>query len=380
MKYTLLLLLFSISVNIQATVITGNANNYYTLVPLLTPGDTLMLHPGTYPWGLNIYDLTGTDSARIVIIGAPAYGSVFTGSPGVNTVSIKTSAYVSIYNIKIDGMQVSDDIDAVKAEGTSGNWAHHITLDGLWITGYDLDRNQVGISNKCPAWDWVIRNCTINTAGTGMYLGSSLGTEPFINGIIENCLIINTIGYNIEIKRQNDGLRTLPGMTLNGKTIIRNNVFSKGANSSGGDVSRPNLLLGGFPATGDGSNDRYEVYGNFFYQNPSEGLLQATGNHAIYNNIFYNNMGGWGIAIMSHEGHAPRLSDVFHNTVIVDGEDGIYYSGLDTNYASSQHCYANVSFSSTNPFVNIPVDNAENISGDYTDASTYLNNVTSNIP
>ena len=46
-------------------------------------------------------------------------------------------------------------------------------------------------------------------------------------------------------------------------TIIRNNVFIKDDQLSP-DGDRPNLMLGGFPTSGAGSSDLYQVYGNFF--------------------------------------------------------------------------------------------------------------------
>ena len=51
-------------------------------------------------------------------------------------------------------------------------------------------------------------------------------------------------------------------------------MFIKGDQPSP-DGDRPNLLVDGFPDTGAGSSDLYEIYGNFFYHNPREALLQA---------------------------------------------------------------------------------------------------------
>ena len=98
----------------------------------------------------------------------------------------------------------------------------------------------------------MIRNCVIQGAGTGMYLGNSDGNEPFIAGLIEHNLVIDTIGYNIEIKHQNPRPRVSGIPTGRSKTIIRHNVFSKSANSSTGRRARPNLLVGHFPRSGPG--------------------------------------------------------------------------------------------------------------------------------
>src|SRR5262249_19677853 len=78
--------------------------------------------------------------------------------------------------------------------------------------------------------------------------------------------VANTIGYNMEIKYQ------LPRPNISGMptgpstTIIRHNVFIKNDQPSP-DGDRPNVLLGGFPNSGAGSTDMYEVYGNFFFHN-----------------------------------------------------------------------------------------------------------------
>lgn len=57
-------------------------------------------------------------------------------------------------------------VDAVKAEGHA-DWAHHITLENLLIRvrGHGNNQQTVGISTKCPAWGWVIRDNEIIGAG-----------------------------------------------------------------------------------------------------------------------------------------------------------------------------------------------------------------------
>jgi len=247
-----------------ATVYQGNPNNYTGYLNNLSAGDTLYLQSGNYNSGLNVHYLQGTAQAPIVISG-PASGNaaVIRGRSCCNTVSIIQSAHIVIQQLTINGLNIPN-IDAVKAEGSTGNWAHHITLEALHIINHGANQQTVGISTKCPAWDWTIRRCIIDGAGTGIYLGNSNGNEPFVNGVIEYNLIKNTIGYNMEIKHQNTGQRNVTGMTQNGKTVIRYNVFIKAQNASSGGNARPNLLVGNFPASGAGANDFYEIYGNFF--------------------------------------------------------------------------------------------------------------------
>ncbi|MDD1626345.1 MAG: hypothetical protein LUQ26_02555, partial [Methylococcaceae bacterium] len=308
----------------KARIIPATPATFEAKVPYLLPGDTLQLAAGTYTKPLGINGLNGTVSHPVVITGA-GNATIFNGNDCCNTISIRKSAYVVIKNMKLDGLNISGP-DAIKAEGNTAanpNWTHHITIENLMIVNYANNQQQVGISTKCPSSNWVIKNNTIDGAGTGIYLGNSDGTQPFVNGIIENNFIQNTIGYNIEVKHQINGQRDLAegvkaGTNLGGKTIIRNNVFSKGKNSSAGESARPNVLVGGFPLMGVGKNDYYEVYGNFFYNNPVEALFQGTGNVMLYSNIFVNHANPADfrtVYIAPHNGVSPQNVQVFHNTL-----------------------------------------------------------------
>ncbi len=236
------------------TIYNGNPGNYLSFLGSLGPGDTLQLAAGIYTSGLSINDLNGTAANPIVIIG-PASGSpaVFEAQSCCNTVSIRDSSYIEIRNLELDGLG-KPDIDAVKAEGDA-QWAHHITLENLYIHDHDDNQQTVGISTKCPAWDWVIRNNIINSAGTGMYLGNSDGSAHFVNGLIEGNLIVDTTGYNLQIKHQTGTRPTGLGMPASGTTIIRHNVFSKANNGATGGNARPNLLVGHWPLSDAGAND-----------------------------------------------------------------------------------------------------------------------------
>lgn len=364
----------------KAQQINANPGNYVSLISTLTPGDTLLLAPGNYTNGLKIFNIMGTSTQPIVIMGS-GDTTVFTGNACCNTVSIKTSAYVTISNFKIDGQNIPN-IDGVKAEGNQGNWAHHIELNNLLIVGHGGTRATVGISTKCPAWDWIIRECTIDAAGTGMYLGDSDGKKPFVNGIVEYNLVKNTISYNIQIKHEYEGFRNVSGMTLNGKTIIRHNVLSKESNPSSGYDSRPNLLVGGFPASGDGSNDYYEIYGNFLWQNPSESLFQGTGNIMFYDNVCVNYSGGWGLAFQPHNGVQPGDIKIFHNTIINDASWGIKLQNTDP--AFQKYVYGNAVFSDYPSPIYIvdntnAIDQSDNIEDSISNTNNYVNNATNDI-
>ena len=347
----------------SATVYNANPENYRNFLPILQPGDTLALSLGTYNRGLGVHNLNGTEVAPITIMG-PSSGvrAVFVAQSGSNTVSISNSSYVRILNLQLDGRNLP--VDAVKAEGTS-QWAHHITLENLYIQRYDNNQQIVGISTKCPAWNWIIRNNIIDTAGTGMYLGNSDGSAEFVAGLIEGNLIADTIGYNLQIKHQYVR-NTAIGEPESGSTIIRNNVFIKARNASFGGDARPNVLVGHWPLTGVGSTDHYLVYGNFFFQNPTgQGLFQGEGNIALYSNLFYNSLGN-GLMIQPHN-ELPRDITVFGNTVVTLAT-GIQVVGGAPGY--SQLVIGNASFAQ-NP---IQAQNqSSNVTGTLATARNYLN-------
>ncbi len=316
----------------------ANPSNYRALLPTLGPGDRLLLAAGTYTQGLPIDNLHG-QPGRCIVFEGPATGprAVFTGRSGDNTVSITDSSYLAVRNLELDGL--GEAVDAVKAESPSVA-VHHVTLENLDIHGHGANQQVVGISTKCPAWNWVVRRNVIVGAGTGMYFGNSDGSAEFVASLVEHNLVRDTIGYNMQIKHQ-DSRATGLGMPASAQTVIRHNVFSKAQGSSTGVDARPNLLVGHWPLTGPGANDVYLVYGNFFHENPSEALFQGTGHVALYDNLFLNDFGD-AVNFQFHEGGSVRNVEIFHNTVVASG-DGIRVTGVEGGY--TQRARANAVFS-----------------------------------
>lgn len=298
-----------------AAIIDATAQNYRELLTKLKPGDTLRLAAGEYHRGLPIHNMRGTREAPIVIRG-PSTGdpAVLVARAGANTVSIVDSAHVEIRDLTLDGRGIL--VDAVKAEGHA-RFAHHITLENLVIVNHGAHQAKVGISTKCPAWGWVIRGNRIHGAGTGMYLGNSNGHDPFYGGLIEYNVITDPIGYGIQIKHQH--ARPALDIAPRGRfvTVIRHNVLSKANGASSGPDARPNLLLGHWPLSGEGSTDEYLVYGNYLADNPHEALLQAEGNVAIYGNVLRNRHGP-GMHIQPHN-DIPRNVRILDNTIVTLG-------------------------------------------------------------
>ncbi|MBU1664157.1 MAG: right-handed parallel beta-helix repeat-containing protein, partial [Gammaproteobacteria bacterium] len=277
----------------------------------LRAGDHLLLRAGDYERGLPLHHLAGEPGRPIVIEGE--MGVRFLARPGSSTVSLLDVSHLVIRNLELDGRNLP--VDAVKAEGHS-RYAHYITLENLYIHDHAASQQNVGISSKCPTFGWVVRDNRIERVGTGMYFGDSDGSDPFVAGLIEGNRVSDTTGYNLQIKHQMSRPADLPESDRDHDSVIRHNVFAK-ETAWPDHAARPNVLIGHAPLDGPGSRDRVLVYGNLFWQNPSEALLQGEGHLAIYNNLFVNSQ-GHALHIQPHN-DVPRQVDIFHNTVLARG-------------------------------------------------------------
>lgn len=154
-------------------------------------------------------------------------------------------------------------------------------------------------------------------ASTGLYLGNSDGSAPLVNGIIENNIIVDPIGYGMQIKHQTTWDGEIPKQIESGRTLIRGNLFFKTTRSSSNEQARPNLLLGHAPVSGRGAQSYYDVHSNTLVDNPGEALFQAEGNVVFYNNRLVNRHKTTfpAIAIQPHNA-APRAITIFHNTIV----------------------------------------------------------------
>ena len=344
----------------SAAVVNADPTNYLDVLSKLSGGDTMLLAPGIYANGLLIADMHGSAEDPIVVRGPDDGSAVFTADDCCNTVQLDTASHITISSLTLDGSGTNGAF-GVASRGP----CHDITVENLKIINYGAGQQIVGISTKGPAWNWIIRRNTVIGAGTGMYLGDSDGTAPFVNGLIEYNLVADTIGYNLQIKHQEPRPASIGLPTSDTRTVIRHNVWSKRHNASVGEMARPNVLVGHYPLHGIGMNDRYEIYGNFFYQNPTEALFQGEGNIALHDNVFVNPYGD-AINIQAHR-DKPRTVDVYHNTVVAAGR-GIRISGQDKRF--SQRIIGNAVFAA-DPVVG--PDQQENITGTLAASTQYLN-------
>ena len=336
--------LFSPHSDANAAIIEADPSNYEALRDTLQPGDTLRLAPGVYPL-LYLRNLNGTPDAWITVqgpeMGEPAIIKPDPANPYCcNLIELSNSSYLALRNLTID----SASTDAIFGINLSSK-NHDILVENCIFIGQDSNQQTVAISTKGIDWNWTIRGNTIIEAGTGLYLGDSDGSAPFINGLIEGNIFINTLGYNAQVKYQNP-YSLEPGMPPGPHTtVIRDNVFIKEKAQSEWPSdrlsgARPNLLVGGFPNTGANAQDRYEIYGNFFYKNPDENLLQGSGRAAIHDNIF---VGGSRTSINLVDHDLPLKIAYVYNNTIYGGNRGIHVS--NGNALEASHIRGNVVFS-----------------------------------
>jgi hypothetical protein len=327
----------------------------------------LRLVPGDYRDLLRINNLNGRADAWIVITG-PLSGppAIIHADPGpcCNTIEIDNSSYVALEHLTIDGGGAQSD-GAFGIEARSGK-VHHIRIEDNDLINHDGSQGTDAITTKVTTWGWVIRRNRIVRAGTGLYLGNPDGSAPFIGGLIENNLITDTIGYGMEIKWQGprqivEGMPTAPT-----KTIIRHNVFIKKDRPVGGSGARPNLLVGGFPSSGPGSEDRYEIYGNLFYHNPhGEALIQASGRVSIHDNILVD--ADTAILLVNHD--LPlRQAYIYNNTIFGVG-NGIRFS---SSAPQGDAVVGNLVFADS-PISGSITDERDNIVDSIANAGNYIN-------
>ncbi len=315
-KVPFLLMFVSLACAAGATArdLTATPANLRQQIATLRPGDSLVLQPGTYAGGVWLKGLHGRPDAPITIRGL-GERTVLLGRAGTNTMDLTDCQWLVVRDLTFDGQ--GKEVDAIKAGKDSKRGCHHIAILGNTILNHGANQQIVGISTKSPCSDWVIRGNTILGAGTGIYLGNSDGSEPFVRGIIEYNLVSDPIGYCMQIKHQNPrpDIPALPREPST--TIIRYNVFVKTDRRSP-DGDRPNLLLDGFPEDGAGSRDRYQVYGNLLFHNPRESLFQGNGRVSLHDNVFCD-APGTAVNIRPHSGKSPKQVLIYHNTFVEVG-------------------------------------------------------------
>jgi hypothetical protein len=132
----------------------------------------------------------GTAAQPIVIVG-PADHSARFGAPGCcSVVQLRDASFLQLRKLTLEVGSTGID---------SGGDSNHVLLENLQIIGDDNGTHTVGIASHGLASDWTIRGDLIGGVETGLRLGNPDGSAPFVAGLIEYNVVVDTTGANLQI-------------------------------------------------------------------------------------------------------------------------------------------------------------------------------------
>ena len=265
--------------------------SFEAAVESLNPGDTLIVHAGTYSDSGRIsIGVRGTSAAPVVIKGADGEAlplvTRVASAPIQNTINIEGATHLRITRLEISG----NGGDGINLSGAPS----FITLDNLEI--HDID---VGVNFRSSMSDITVRHNHIHHTGQnggtgeGMYVGCNDATCVVSRALIENNWIHDT-----QNSTQGDGIEVKHGSHSN---IVRDNVIY--------NTGYPCVLVYG--TVGQPVN---VIEGNVLW-NCGDSGIQAAADAIIRNNIILGGPGN-GFNSQPHQGATPSNLQFVHNTVV----------------------------------------------------------------
>lgn len=296
----LLLLAVDFSVSAQNTLHVGSGHPYANLTAAANnaaPGDTILIHAGTYPGGQFIGDLQGTPDAWITIRNTPGETVVFEG--GGNAIQFTDPAWLHLRGL-IFQHQTGNGLNTDDG-GTYATPAHHIIFEDC--TFRDMSATGNNDLLKLSGLDhFQILRCTIRNGAAG---GSGIDMVGCHHGLIRGCYFEN-LGSNaiqakggcadIRIERnffRNCGQRTLNLGGSTGLTFFRPDT----AHFEAADIRVfSNIIVGSWAAVAYVGAVQVRVENNTIYnpQNWVIRILQETVDPSRFlecgDNTFRNNI------------------------------------------------------------------------------------------
>jgi hypothetical protein len=270
-----------------ATVHLYGGQGFEKAVEGVKPGDTVIVHKGTYAdTGRISITVKGTAASPVVIRAAAGEPRPLitrpAGSTAQNTINIEGASHVTIKGLELSGN--GDGINMSKQP-------HHITLEDLEI--HDID---VGVNFRSDMHHITVRRCQIyNTAGTGegMYVGCNYATCAVSDSLIEGNWI-----YNTKNASQGDGIEIKRGSYNN---VVRDNVIY--------NTKYPCILLYGTEGKAVNVVER-----NVMWSCGDSGI-QVAADAVIRNNIILQSPAN-GLNSQPHQGVNPKNLQFVHNTIV----------------------------------------------------------------
>lgn len=272
-----------------ATVEIFPGDSFETAAEALQPGDTLIVHEGTYTHGNRIaIDVAGTVQSPAIIEGAAGEAKplIVLTSSGNNVIDIEGATYLTIRGLEITANNLSG-ADGINMRSNPS----FITLEDLEI--HDIS---VGINFRSSMNNITVRRNEIyntNDTGEGMYVGCHDGSCAVTDSLIEFNWIHDTASAD-----QGDGIEIKRGSHSN---VIRDNVIH--------DTNYPCIIL-----YGTDGNPRNVVERNVMWD-CADSAIQAAADTVFRNNILIPGSGD-GFTSQPHAGADPRNLEFVHNTII----------------------------------------------------------------
>jgi hypothetical protein len=293
--YLLFVLILLICSNLNnahgSTIEIFPGDSFESAVESLKPGDTLIVHEGTYiDSGRISITVKGTANAPVVIKGAENENRpLITRADSAslqNTINIEGASYLSIQNLEITG----NGGDGINLNSNPS----FINIEDLVIHKVDVGVNFRSDMHHITVRRNHIYDTGINgKTGEGMYVGCNYASCVVSDSLIEGNWIHDTLGAS-----QGDGIEIKRGSHSN---IIRDNVIY--------DTNWPCILL-----YGTEGNPRNLVEGNVMW-NCGDSGIQVAADAVIRNNIILDNPMN-GLNSQDHQGVTPNNLEFIHNTIV----------------------------------------------------------------
>jgi hypothetical protein len=313
-------------------------SSFQAAVESLQPGDTLIVHAGTYSDSGRIsISVHGTASAPVLIKAADGQPRPVVTRPASaavqNTINIEGATYLTIKGLEITG----NGGDGINLSGGPS----FITLEDLDVHDVDVGVNVRSSMNNLTVRRNQIRRTGIgNGTGEGMYVGCNDATCIVRDSLLEQ----NWIHDALPGTTQGDGIEVKVGSHSN---VIRDNVIY-------------NMPFPGIFVYGTGANPVNLVEGNVVW-NCLEGIY-AVADAVVRNNIVIGS--GTGLSLYGHTQVAQMKNVTAVNNTLYDNNDGLYVRW--GNSASNMVLANNAVYS--------PGKNAVNAGGSFGSGATVVAN------
>ncbi len=263
-------------------------------VAVVQPGDTILIHAGTYPGGLQFSNLQGTASQWITIRNVPGETVVFEG--GGNAIQLSDPAYLRLEGL-IFQHQTGNGFNTDDG-GSYATPAHHVVFDGCIFRDISATGNNDLL--KLSGLDsFVVRNCQFLNGAAG---GSGADMVGCHSGVFANNYFENQGSNCIQAKGGTAWIR------------IEGNFFKDGGQRA--------LNLGGStglqffrPDTAHYEAAHLQVYANIFVGSWAPIAYTGAVHVAVVNNTFYQPE-NWVIRILQETVDPNRFLECGDNSFI----------------------------------------------------------------